>query len=270
MINITDKELKKIDFEFRTIAGRVTRAKFSDAIALLQQFVEFIERTPLIADYVHSCKLPIPEQELKDDVQGVAESYGRNRFQFATSVEGEIAQLFGIMRMVAESKNDRLLFGIGRAYNHGNPQENTDGFIYAIVQRFIEDINLYLHELSMNIRTDVEKSYVINNNNGQVVISNNSSNVSVTQSNMDTVADFQNRKVELMDALGQSQATGDQLAQIRNSLLAIEESLKGGKNRTVLAALTSGLESIASTVANGALFVTKVRELSVFIAGLFA
>lgn len=269
MINITDKELKKVDFEFRTIAGRVTRAKFSDAIALLQQFVDFIERTPLIADYVRSCKLPIPEQELKDDVQGVAESYGRNRFQFATSVEGEMAQLFGIMKIVAKSKDDQLLFGVGRAYNHGDFQENTDGFIYAIVQRFIEDINLYLHELSMNIRTDVEKSYVINNNNGQVVISNNSSNVAVTQSNTESMAEYLKIKTELVAALEKSAPTDEQLRQIRNSLLAIEESLQGSKNHTILAALVAGVESIANTVKNGAAFVSKVHELSVFIAALF-
>lgn len=273
MINLTNKELRRIDNEFRTRAGRVMRVQFRDAAGTLRQFLDYVESVPLLRDYVTSCKLPIPESEQIEDMNRVVEGHGRVQFHFDSSTEGEIAQTYFILKQCCigeEARSDQnLILALGMAYNSSHDtgfQSYAEAFVNAIAHRFIEDVNLYLHSLTMNIKTDMERTYHIENNGGQVVIANDQSTVTASQNNI--VND--NRFVELRDsvinAAKESGATENQLTEIREILAEIEKHVKGtNPKKSLLDALFAGLDKIAGAVTKGALLAEKVSIFASFV-----
>ena len=155
------------------------------------------------------------------------------------------------------------------AYNSSRDtgfQSYVEAFVNAIAYRFIEDVNLYLHSLTMNIKSDMERTYHIENNGGQVVIANDQSTVTTSQTNI--VND--NRFVELRDsvinAAKESGATEKQLTEIREFLAEIEKHIKETKpKKSLLDALFSGLDKIAGTVTNGAVLTEKISAFATFV-----
>ncbi len=271
MIELTDKELRRIDSEFRTRASRVMRIQFRDAVGTLRQFLDYVESVPLLRDYVGSCKLPIPESELIEDINAVAGGHGRAHFHFASTTEGELAQAYFILKRCCaeEDKSANLILGLGMAYNSSRDtgfQSYVEAFVNAIAHRFIEDVNLYLHSLTMNIKTDMERSYHIQNNGGQVVIANDNSTVTASQNNIAGDANFVELKDSVLNAAKESGATEEQVAEIKDILSEIEKQLKSGKPKKPLVdSFFAGLEKIAGAIANGTLLIEKIGALAAFV-----
>ena len=271
MIELTDKELRRIDSEFRTRASRVMRIQFRDAVGTLRQFLDYVESVPLLRDYVGSCKLPIPETELVEDINAVAGGHGRAQFRFASTTEGELAQAYFILKRCCaeEDKSADLILGLGMAYNSSSDtrfQSYVEAFVNAIAHRFIEDVNLYLHSLTMNIKTDMERSYHIQNNGGQVVIANDNSTVTASQSNVAGDAHFSQLKDSVLNAAKESGATAEQIAEIRDILSEIEKQIKDGKpKKSLLVSFFAGLDKIAGTIANGTVLIEKIGAFAAFV-----
>jgi archaellum component FlaC len=118
----------------------------------------------------------------------------------------------------------------------------------------------------MNIKTDMERSYHIENNGGQVVIANDQSTVTASQNNV--VND--NRFVELRDsvinAAKEAGATESQLTEIKDILSEIEKQIKEAKpKRSLLDAFFAGLHKIANGLKDSALVVDKIGVLATFV-----
>jgi hypothetical protein len=274
MISLTDKELRTIDFEFRTRAGRVMGMQFRDAVGTLRQFMDYVDGTPILADYVRSCNLPISEAELDSDIQSVANGFGKVQFKFPYKTDEELAQLNYIIRKCLNTNNDKeafgALFAIGRAYDStgsiGNYQASVEAFIHAIAQRFIDDLNLYLHSITMNIKIDSERSYNIQNNGGQVVIANDNAMVTATQNNYFDDRRFSELEKGLLDTARENGLAQEHLKEIDDILTEIKEQLQAKKqNKTVLGGLLASLEKIVLMVKGCEALIKRITELKQFI-----
>ncbi len=118
----------------------------------------------------------------------------------------------------------------------------------------------------MNIKSDMERTYHIENNGGQVVIANDQSTVTASQNNI--VND--NRFVELRDsvinAARESGATENQLTEIKEILSEIEKHIKGkNPKKSLLDALLAGLDKIAGAVTKGAVLEEKISAFATFV-----
>lgn len=277
MIDLTDKELRKIDNEFRTRASRVMRIQFKDAVGTLRQFLDYVESVPLLRDYIVSCRLPIPEAELLRDIDAVVGQHGFAQFHFESIAEAELAQAFFILKQCC-AKDDAhanldLILGIGMAYNSSGDtgfQSYVEAFVNAIAHRFIEDLNLYLHSLTMNIKSDIERTYHIENNGGQVVIANDSSVVTASQNNIDNNNRFAQLRDSVVNAANDSDATAMQISEVKDLLAEIERQINAGNpKRSVLSAFLAGLEKIAGAVSNGVVLMEKIKALAGYVGDRF-
>ncbi len=274
MISLTDKELRKIDFEFRTRAGRVMRMQFRDAVGALRQFMEYIHGVPILADYVRSCKLPIPEAELDSDIQSVAQGLGNVQFSFSYKTDEELAQLNYIIQQCLNNRDDEeclsAILAIGSAYESSGDmrslQASVEAFVHAIAQPFIDDLNLYLHSLTMNIKIDSERSYNIQNNGGQVVIANDNATVTATQNNNFDEGRFSKLEKGLLDAARENGLTQERLKEIEEILAEIKGQLQAKKqNKTVLGGLLASLEKVLLVVNGCNALIQGISELKEFV-----
>ena len=118
----------------------------------------------------------------------------------------------------------------------------------------------------MNIKTDMERSYHIHNNGGQVVIANDNSTVTASQNNIVGDARFVELKDSVLNAAKESGATEEQVAEIRDILSEIEKQVKDGKpKKSLLDSFFAGLAKIAGAIANGTLLIEKIGALATFV-----
>ena len=118
----------------------------------------------------------------------------------------------------------------------------------------------------MNIKTDIERSYHIQNNGGQVVIANDNSSVTASQNNIVGDARFVELKDSVLKAAKESGATGRQIAAIKDILSEIEKQFKDGKpKKSLLDSFFAGLEKISDAIANGTFLIGKVQDLAAFV-----
>lgn len=271
--DLTDKELRKIDYDFRTRASRVIRVQFRDVVGTLRQFLDYIESVPLLKNYVLSCKLPVSESEMMSEIGKVIEGHRNEHFHFVPSSEGELAQSYFILKQCCANSDDHynqtLVMNLGMAYNSSRDtgfQSYVEAFINAIALRFIENVNAYLHQLTMRIKSDMERTYRIENNGGQVVIANDQSTVTASQNNMVNGNRFVELRDSVINAAKESGATEKQLTEIREILAEIEKHIKGpNPKKSLLNALLAGLDKIAGAVTKGTVLAERISAFATFV-----
>ena len=62
-MKISKNELKKISRKFRTLASNVMNSHFREQNDSLQEFLDFIEETPLLSEYLETLAFDIDELE---------------------------------------------------------------------------------------------------------------------------------------------------------------------------------------------------------------
>lgn len=188
MIELTEKEMKSLDLEFRTRASRLCQAKYQEVLNLLGKFIGYVERTPILSEYVHSCTTEMSDSALEEMISRVAGSWGEETFDFGNSAQEEVARSYKVMKYVVDKQDVHFLYAIGRAYDGDSKfQSSTEGFIHGVVSPFVDGINLYLHTIAMNARMGDARTITINNSgsNAQINISDHGSTLTAQQ-NIDT------------------------------------------------------------------------------------
>ena len=54
-MRLNRKELRKIQYDFNSIACRLLQADFQDYTGVLGKFLNYIDSTPIIIDYINGC-----------------------------------------------------------------------------------------------------------------------------------------------------------------------------------------------------------------------
>ena len=77
-MKLNRKDLRKIQYDFNSFSNRLLQADFRDYTDVLGKFLDFINRTPIISDYIADCCQC--EWDLEDEVKQVQSSSGRMIF----------------------------------------------------------------------------------------------------------------------------------------------------------------------------------------------
>ena len=185
MINLTEKEFKQLDLEFRTKASRLCRAKYQEVKMLLSKFLYYIEHTTVLYEYIQGCEPNMSDEELKQMIADVVGggAWDDMTFDFGNDTREEIARQYRVLKYANDCDGPDRIFGIGRAFDAGNHiQSSVDGFIHGVVSPFVDNITLYLHSIAMNVCSTSEKSITINasGSNAQINVSQGNSTLTAS------------------------------------------------------------------------------------------
>lgn len=213
-MEVTRVELKILIKEFLSASNRVLRAGFEIYSSELGKFVRFLKTHDLIFDYIMSCGEP--EYDVKQEVEDVCKSYGRNIFSLGFTDENEVANIFAVIQYLADNNyggRSCVYFGYSSSNNF---QDKVDGFGNEFIRVLITHIENYLTKISIKMGLDekITVNVKIENSN----LSNSQVNVASDSSSIVT-----NRAV----------CDIDQLQKILDSLLMEAEKLNSDDRQTV-------------------------------------
>ena len=102
MMNVNKRDLRKISYDFRTLVSRILNANYKEISSIIAMFIAYIERTPLLIEYIQSCPLIVSNEEMEQDIKAVAYSCGQGMLSTGKTPEEEIAYIFELLKKVQE------------------------------------------------------------------------------------------------------------------------------------------------------------------------
>lgn len=266
MMNINKKELKKISYDFRFFASRVINANYREIASLVAMFVAYIERTPILIEYIMSCPFTSSEEDLKKGIKAVSENYGREMLNTGATPEAEIAYIFRLLKLL--STDPSALLDIGYSYcNSNNFQDMTKAFGNHIVLPFTNNVNTYLTHLGIDMGIDEGEQYNITVNGGQVNLAKDNASIHAVQNN-GISSDAMQCWIDTILATVKNTSTSEvQIQQLSETLLAIQEEMtRPEPKKSVIKLLLSGLQNSATVIGAVPLLAQKVDEFAIFLA----
>lgn len=254
-------ELKKIIYDFNSISNRLMQADFSDYKDVLSKFLNFINSTAIISDYINDCG-PCT-QNLDEEFKEVATSYGRYIFTLGETDEEEIRNVYAILNYIIVH-NIEIHFTIAQGYASSNKyQDKVKGFNNRVVMVLIRHIERYLTKVGIDMGLDEKSTYTITVHNGQVNVANDNATITaVNNSGIDgaTLADL----IQKVRATAQD-LPSDEAEIVSDSLETIEtEALSEHPKKGLLRTAIAGIKAIKGPVE----FVAAVATLVQFLGGM--
>ena len=68
-MKIDKKELKKISYDFRSLGNRIIHANYNEVASIIAMFIAYIERTPLLLDYINSLPKTTSVEQIENDLK---------------------------------------------------------------------------------------------------------------------------------------------------------------------------------------------------------
>lgn len=247
-MNKTD--LKKIMIEFTGISKRLMEADYSSCIEIMERFLDFIEKTKLIKDFIESCGGF--SDKMKEDFESVLRGNGRFRFKFSIDKEKEISEIYSIIKILCEREYQYIPKGLLYAYS--NADKNNDmmvkNFNHYIVSVLIEHINNYIEEVGFDMGLDTN---TITNNvyGGQLNIANDKAKIHAVQNNgmgINELKEFKGLINEMRSSLSNDLSDEDKHDALE-SIDAIEQELLSNEpNEALVKTSFNLLKKIDSSV----------------------
>ena len=163
-------ELKKIIYDFNSISNRLMQADFNDYNGVLSKFLNYINTTAVISDYVKDCGICI--QNLDEEFREVANSYGNSIFTLGDTDDEEVCNVYAILNYIVEH-NIEIHYGLAWGYASSKKyQDKVKGFNERVVMVLIRHIERYLTKVGIDMGLDEKSTYTITVHNGQVNVAN--------------------------------------------------------------------------------------------------
>lgn len=267
-MEINKKELKKISSRFRNLASYVMNAHYNEQLDLLEEFVNYVEQTSLIYDYIQSLSYDI--NGLEELLDTINVSYGRQALDLGSDSNKRTYLLYKTFEYIVSKK--MMTYNFGWYYSGGKKyQDMAKAFGDRMVYPFVSEIEEYIKEISIDMGFDNDSKYNINiNSTGvQVNIAEHGGTVHAEQENSLNSEELKNAIVsvsniiEKIDNLELKSTLEQSLDTIKNE---IEE--KQPKKKRLTSALTS-MKFIASTVAmlpdltSGIQMIASILEIAI-------
>ena len=252
-------ELRKVMYDFNSIANRLLKAEFRDYKEVLKKFLLFISTSPIIVEYLNDCGSPtIPNIEAELDA--VAKSYGSLIFTTGDTAAEENANIFAILRKLAES--NMPIVQVVQSYSNSNKYNDIiKSFNERFVLIMIRNIEGYLTKLGIDMGLDETVQYNITVNNGQVNLASDNSIIHATVNNGVNQAELQ---VLLNRVIAESKSIlpEDDDTTVSESIEILQQELKQAKlKKSVLCGILTTLQGIKGS----AEFLAAVTALVQFI-----
>ena len=249
-------ELRKIQYDFNSISNRLLQADFNDYLDVLGKYLNFLETTPIIYDYIVGCGTC--DQDLDQDIKEVSTSYGRFIFSVGDSDEEEVRNVYAILHYIVEKKIE-IHYGIAMGYSTSNKyQDKVKGFNDRFVMILIRHIERYLTKVGIDMGLDDKVIYNVTVHDGQAIIATDNASVYAT-SQVGANSDELTALIEAVRALTDSLSPEDKES-VSESLEVIESEVVSGKPRkSMIKTAISCLKAIKGTAELGAAIATLIQ-----------
>ena len=177
-MKLNRKELRKIQYDFNSCSNRLLQANYEDYADVLKKFVNYIDSTPIISDYIHDCGSC--EWDLDSEIKEVQGSYGRLIFSLGETDSEEIRNVYAVLRYLVEN-NSSVYRGVAMGYSSSSKwQDKIKGFNERFVMVLIRHVESYLTKVGIDMGIDEKNIYNVTVQNGQAIIANDNSSVTAT------------------------------------------------------------------------------------------
>ena len=174
-MKLSRKELRKIQYDFNSYANRLLQADYRDYTGVLGKFLNYLESTPIINEYIKDCGNC--DWDLEEEVEKVQGSYGNNIFSLGDTEKEEIRNVYAVLRYLVDTKN-AIYCGISMGYSTSNKfPDKIKGFNDRFVMVLIRHIESYLTKVGIDMGIDEKIVYNVTVQNGQAIIANDNSTV---------------------------------------------------------------------------------------------
>lgn len=271
-VETNKKELKKTSRKFRQMASRVLGAYHPEINSNIKMFIEYIDDTPIIKEYIQSIFVTYPN--LKEEIDEVSASYGSLILSTGDTPEQEINYVYQILKYISENPSVQT-YKLGWGYTSSKKyQDMVKEFGNRVVLPFVDGINSYLSDIATDMGFDEESKFMINVSGGQaqVNISNDNSTLNATQNNQVNPSEIASLITELKDNI-ENELTNNQ--NIKNILLsqaqlivdeAADEKPKKDNLKTAINTIRDLLKMVPSAVTT----LETSRKLYDLLAPLFS
>ena len=257
-MKLNRKDLRKIQYDFNSFANRLLQADFQDYTGVLGKFLNYIDSTPIIIDFIKGCGEC--DWDVAEEVKDVQSSYGGMIFGTGDTEEEEIRNVYAVLHYLADNNNS-VYRGVAMGYSHSNSyQDKIKGFNDRFVMVMIRHIERYLTKVGIDMGVDEKITYNVTVEKGQAIIATDGSTVNATnQVGTDT-----SELAKLIAAVqaATSSLTPEDKEAVQESLEVIEaeassEKPKKSMLRTALSTLSTikGIAEFGAAVAALAQFV---------------
>ncbi|MFJ7890376.1 hypothetical protein ACIQYL_20150 [Lysinibacillus xylanilyticus] len=265
MMEITKKDLRKTSRAFRSNANRVLNAHYDEFNSILKMFLEHIDKTPLIYDYIHSFDIVCTDQDISTVVNEVLESYGQKYFDTGETIEEELIYTYKLLKYL--NQNDIHVISYAQAYGGKKYQDITKNFITRVILPFVNHIEDYLTDIAIEMGYDEEAKFMININGGQaqVNISKDNSTIEAHQTN-----NIQGSELETIITSIKALLTDD-ISEINKEIIidnvdVIQEELqKENPKKGFLKTAWSGIENTIKMIPDAVQLVDNLNKLGTIV-----
>ena len=261
-MKLNRKELRKIQYGFNSCSNRLLQANYEDYADVLRKFVNYIDSTPIISDYIHDCGSC--KWNLESEIKEVQSSYGRLIFSLGETDSEEIRNVYAVLRYLVEN-NSSVYCDIARGYSSSSKwQDKIKSFNERFVMVLIRHVESYLTKVGIDMGIDEKITYNVTVQNGQAIIANDNSSVTATTNIGATANDIEQlisavrTKMDTLISDEDKEAASESLEVIEAEV--ISEKPKKSMIKTAIASL----QAIKGTVEFG----LAVAKLAQFIESM--
>lgn len=255
-------ELKKIIYDFNSISNRLIQADFNDYNGILSKFLNYINTTAIISDYINDCG--ICTQNLDEEFEEVIRSCGNCIFSLGDADDEEVRNVYAILTYIVEHDVE-IHFGLAWGYSSSKKyQDKVKGFNERVVMVLIRHIERYLTKVGIDMGLDEKSTYTITVHNGQVNVANDNATITaVNNSGVDgvTLASLiQNVRAAAQELPSDdAEIVSDSLETIEAE--AVSETPKKGLLRTAI----TGIKAVKGSVEFAAAVAALVQFLGTIL-----
>lgn len=245
MMNLNKKELRKLSFEFNSMANRLLRSSYQEFNHALKRFLGYIDGIELIKEYIQSCTRD--NFDVKKAMEEI-DSSGRGILDLGNTDEEEVYTVYNTLLYIAEKGFN--YYTIGRSYSgKKNFNEIIKDFNCKFSYILIIHISGYLTKIGIEMGIDEEVNYMITNNGGQVNISRDTSTLNAVQNIGAKSDELVSLVGEINKILSSSDVPKEERETIGDAIETIQSELqndtpKKGLVRSCIAGLRSAILEI--------------------------
>lgn len=178
-------QIKTIMYDFHSQSSRLMRSTVDSFHSDLRKFLNYIEGTPLIFDYLEDCiKSHLDEEfDAAAEIGLISSSYGAIFGPFSDSDEAETAEVYLVLKEISlQSISTRGLFFCGYANGSKKYQDMLKGFLDRVPYLLITHINDYLAKKAMAVEEQPSpQQFVFQGPTNQLNLATQGSRISAVQ-----------------------------------------------------------------------------------------
>lgn len=263
-MSLNRKDLKKIIYDFNSISNRLLKVDFEEYLSTLKKFINHINASPIIFDYIADCGAPT--FDIAEEINSVSNSYGRAYFDLGETEQEEVSNVYHLLKHIVDN-NIEIHYGIALAYNPRSKkyQDKVKGFNERVVLVLIRYIESYLTKIGIDMGIDETLKYTITVNNGQVNLATDNSVIHATQNNGINQAELKELILAVTNNLSSNISQEDRMA-ITESIEVIEsEVFQPNPRKSFLRTALTTIQAVKGTVE----FSAAVTALVQFVGTAF-